>query len=172
MQVAAILEEKAKTYPRKPAFIFEDKSITFGQLRNISFRLADSLRNLGIKKGDKVAIYLPNRPEYVYSYLAIWCYGLTAVPLDFMLTEEELISCVAHSDAVVLITKPKANVSLASLKQNCPTLKEIILCNESSAGFLSFEELLERGKNLFPEITIQDKDYAIIFYTSGTTGKP
>ena len=88
MDVAVILENQAKLNPDKPALIFAGETITFSQLRDISFKLAHSLKNLGIKKGDKVAIYLPNWPEYVYSYLALWCCGATAVPLDFMLTEE------------------------------------------------------------------------------------
>ncbi len=172
MDVVAILEEKAKTYSHKPALIFTAQPITFSQLRDFSFRFADSLKNLGIKKGDKVAIYLPNWPEYIYSYLAIWSIGATAVPLDFMLTEEELLSCILHSEATILIAKSKPTVSLSALKQKCPTLKEIILCHESSTDFLSFEELLKQGKNIAPQVKIQDKDYAIIFYTSGTTGKP
>lgn len=172
MDVVAILEEKAKTYSNKPALIFTGQPITFSQLRDFSFRFADSLKNLGIKKGDKVAIYLPNWPEYIYSYLAIWCLGATAVPLDFMLTQEELSFCITHSEAVVLIAKAKVTISLASLKQDCPALKEIIICQEKVESFLSFGELLEKGKNRLPEVKIQDKDYAIIFYTSGTTGKP
>lgn len=172
MDVTAILENKFQIYPHKPAFIFQGQSITFGQLRDITFGLADSLKNLGIKKGDKVAICLPNWPQYLYSYLAIWCCGATAVPLDFMLTEEELISCISHSEAVILIAKSKPSTSFTTLKQKCPQLKHIILCQEKIEPFLFFEELLGKGKNSPPEIKIQDKDCAIIFYTSGTTGKP
>ena len=172
MDVVALLEKKARGFPNKPAIIFKDQPITFAQLKNSSFKLASSLIKLGIKKGDKVAIYLPNWPEYIYSYLAIWSCGATAVPLDFMLTEEELISCILHSDAVALIAKSKANVSFASIKERCPDLKNIVICHEKREGFLSFEELLEKGENKAPVIDIKDKDYAIIFYTSGTTGKP
>lgn len=172
MHVAQLLETKAKEFSHKPAFIFKEQSITFSQLRDSSFRLADSLRNLGIKKGDKVAIYLPNWPQYLYSYLAIWCCRATAVPLDFMLIEEELISCISHSEATALIAKSKADISLPTIKQKCPTLKNIIVSQDRIEPFLSFEELLDRGKNMPPEAKIQDKDYAIIFYTSGTTGKP
>jgi acyl-CoA synthetase (AMP-forming)/AMP-acid ligase II len=172
MHVAELLETKAKELSNKPAFLFKDQTITFSQLRVSSFRLADSLRNLGIKKGDKVAIYLPNWPEYIYSYLAIWCCGATAVPLDFMLTEEELVSCISHCEATALIAKSKTNISLPAIKQKCPALENIIVCQERIEPFLSFEELLDEGKNKPLEIKIQDKDYAIIFYTSGTTGKP
>ena len=172
MNVAAILETKAKTFPDKPAIIFKGQSITFKELRDFSFRLADSLRKLGVGQGDKVAIYLPNWPEYIYSYLAIWCCGATSVPLDFMLTEDELVSCLTHCEAKVLIAKPKANLPLSLLKEKCPALKEIIICHEKMEGFLFFEELLEKGKDKSPEVEIRDKDYAIIFYTSGTTGRP
>jgi acyl-CoA synthetase (AMP-forming)/AMP-acid ligase II len=172
MNIAEILETKAETLANKPAIIFKDQTTSFSQLRDFSFRLANSLIDLGLKKSDKVAIYLPTSPQYLYSYLAIWCCGATAVPLDFMLTEDELISCVSHSDAKVLIAKPKPAVSLAKIKENCPQLGQVIICEDRIEGFLSFEELLAKGEIRNPEINIKDEDYAIIFYTSGTTGSP
>jgi acyl-CoA synthetase (AMP-forming)/AMP-acid ligase II len=172
MNVAQLLGKSAKAHINKPAIIFKDQTITYGQLRDFSFPLANSLIKLGIKKGDKVAIYLPNWPEYVYSYLAIWCCGATCVPLDFMLTDDELISCIAHAEAKILIAKSKVTIALSQIKEKCPSLKEIVVCHEKLEGNLSFEELLAQGKNEAPRVDIQDKDYAIIFYTSGTTGKP
>ncbi|MCX5702879.1 MAG: AMP-binding protein [Candidatus Omnitrophica bacterium] len=172
MKVAPLLEAQAKKYSDKPALVFRGQNISFSQLASFSFRLANSLINLGVKKGDKVAIYLPNGPEYVYSYLAVWSCGATAVPLDFMLTEDELISCISHSEAKALIAKPKANLPLIKIKENCLYLKTVITCQGQSEGSLSFEALLEKGDDQPPAVEIQDKDYAIIFYTSGTTGKP
>ena len=69
MNVAELLEARAKANPAKPAIIFKDQPITFGRLKEVTFRLTAHLINLGIKKGDKIAIYLPNWPEYIYSYL-------------------------------------------------------------------------------------------------------
>jgi acyl-CoA synthetase (AMP-forming)/AMP-acid ligase II len=172
MDIAKILAEKAKALPHKPAIIFKDQTISFSELKDICFKLADSFSKLGLKKGHKAAIYLPNWPEYIYSYLAVWCCGATAVPLDFMFTDDELISCISHSEAVVLIAKSKANISLATIKKNCPLLKNIILCQEKTEGALSFKELIAKGKNVAPGTKSEDKDYAIIFYTSGTTGRP
>jgi acyl-CoA synthetase (AMP-forming)/AMP-acid ligase II len=172
MKVAWLLENQAKKNSNKPAIIFQGQTITFSQLRDICFKLADSLTSLGIKKGDNVAIYLPNWPEYIYSYLAIWSIGATAVPLDFMLTQEELVSCIIHSEATVLIAKSKPTVSLTNIKKQCLALKEIILCQDKVEGALSFEELLAKGENNPADADIPDKDYACIFYTSGSTGKP
>ena len=106
------------------------------------------------------------------SYLAIWSIGACCVPLDFMLTEDEITSCLGHSEAKILITKHKANISFANLKTKLSLLKNIIACQSEDKECLSFEELLAQGSNQAPEIKINEKDYAIIFYTSGTTGKP
>ncbi|MCX5696870.1 MAG: class I adenylate-forming enzyme family protein [Candidatus Omnitrophica bacterium] len=172
MNIVEILEKHAKGSPEKTAIIFKGQPIYFKQLRDTSFSLADSFRRMGIKKGDKVAIYLPNWTEYIYSYLAIWCCGAIAVPLDFMLTQDELVSCLTHADAKVLIAKPKANLSLDALKVRCPALNEVVICQDSKEGFISFEECIQKGNPVPPRPLTQDKDYAVIFYTSGTTGRP
>ncbi|MEI6631245.1 MAG: AMP-binding protein [bacterium] len=172
MNIADILEVRVKSAPDNPSLIFKGKNITFRQLKDTSFRLANHLIGLGLKKADRLAIYLPNSPEYVYSYLAGWSAGATVVPLDFMLTEDELVSCLAHSEAEILITKPKPNLHLDVLKARCPALKEIIICAEEAGPYLSLGKLLGEGSTQKPGVKIQDKDYAIIFYTSGTTGRP
>ncbi|MGE5197494.1 MAG: class I adenylate-forming enzyme family protein [Deltaproteobacteria bacterium] len=172
MNVRELLELRAQKNPEHPAIIFRDSPITFRALKEKSFSLACALGSLGIVKGDRVAIYLPNWPEYLYSYLAIWCLGATAVPLDFMLTEEELLSCVSHCEAKILIAKSKNTVSFASLKKGAPTLKNIVATHEKTDGCLFLEELVDKAAKVPPAVEIEDKDRAIIFYTSGTTGKP
>ncbi len=172
MNIVEILERQAKESPEKLAIIFKGQLVSFKQLRDASFSLTDSFKRIGIGKGDKVAIYLPNGLEYIYSYLAIWCCGAIAVPLDFMLTEDEISSCLFHCQARLLIARPKANIPFPKLLERCPTLKEIVICHEKNEGALSFTECLERGSPVVPQVDIHDKDCAIIFYTSGTTGKP
>lgn len=172
MNVIKLLEEKAEKFPDKPAIILRDVPITFRQLRDRVFKLADSLKKLGIKKADKVAIYLPNWPEYIYSYLALWCLGATSVPLDFMLTNDELISCISHSQSRLLIAKRKANISFDDIRLNCRQLENIIVCREQIEGLLNFQQQIDSAEAKKPDAIYNDKDYAIIFYTSGTTGSP
>ena len=172
MNVVNLLESCAKEYGQSPAIVFRQAQISFAQLRDKVFSLSQSLLKLGVKPRDKVAIYLPSWPEYIYSYLATWSIGACAVPLDFMLTEDEIVSCLAHSEAKILITKHKANISFTNLKANLPPLKNIISCQSKDEESLSFEELLANGSNQPPKVEIKEKDHAIIFYTSGTTGKP
>jgi long-chain acyl-CoA synthetase len=172
MNIAFQLKAQCKKFSSKPAFFYKDQNISFYRLRDSTFQLANALNQLGLKESDRVAVYLPNSPECIYSYLATWCLGVTCVPFDSMLTEEELISCITHAEAKVLIARPKPNVSLALIKEKCPTLKHIIIVGEEKEGFLNFKAFLEKGSAAFSPREIPDKDYACIFYTSGTTGKP
>jgi len=172
MNIIQILDDRAKNNPDKPAVIFREQVISFFKLADFSLRFANALKKLGVNKGDKVAVYLPSWPEYIFSYLAIWRLGATAVPLDFMLTEDELASCITHSEAKILIAKPKANLSLVSLKNRCSDLKQIITCQDRTEGFLFFNDCVDNSVSTAVKADIQDKDRAIIFYTSGTTGKP
>lgn len=172
MKFAQLLETQAKKLREKPAILFREQEISFIQLKETTFQLANGLQSLGIKAQEKVAIYLPGWPEYIYSYGAIWSLGATAVPLDFMLTEDELISCISHAEAKILISKAKPGVNLAKIQEQCPSLQKIILLNEKISPFLSFEELIGRNKKTFLPVEAPNKDYACIFYTSGTTGRP
>jgi len=73
MNIRKVLDETVSRFADKPGIISEGKEIPFKELREQTFKLANGLRLQGVSKGDKVAIYLPNSPEYVYSYLACFC---------------------------------------------------------------------------------------------------
>jgi acyl-CoA synthetase (AMP-forming)/AMP-acid ligase II len=172
MDAVKVLEECAKTYGVKPAVIFRQEQLSFVQLRDKVFALGQALLKLGVSPGDKVAIYLPSCPEYILSYLAIWSVGACSVPLDFILTEDEILSCLSHCEAKVLIAKQKANILFTRLKDNLLLLENIISCQSKDEQALSFEDLLAAQPNSPPQVEKKEDDCAIIFYTSGTTGKP
>jgi long-chain acyl-CoA synthetase len=173
MDVISLLTQRAKESADKPAFVSREGVLTFAHLRDRVFSACEGLRELGVKKGDRVALYLPTWTEYVISYLAVWCCQATAVPLDFMLTSDELESCIRHCEASVLIAKPKASVSLSELKSRCASLTAVVSCEhgaEEERG-LVFSRLLEHAPARL-QGAADPKATAIIFYTSGTTGKP
>ncbi|RJP29523.1 MAG: hypothetical protein C4533_00575 [Candidatus Omnitrophota bacterium] len=171
MDIIKTLQERINTDADKPAIIFRGGQISFKELITKVYSLADSLAKIGVKNSDKVAIYLPNCPEYFISYLAAWCMGLAVVPLDYMLTEDELNSCIGHSEAKVLIARQKPVISLNNIKSRNTKLTHIIVSNPSDSGFLKFDDMCVTYK-AGPKKAYSEKDYAIIFYTSGTTGKP
>ena len=165
MRVVELLEKWAKKFPDRPAVIFQDKSITFAQLKDNAFKLAQALSDSSLKKGDRVAIYLPNCLEYIYGYLAAFSLGLIAVPLDFTLTEDELLSCLGHSETKVLIARPKEGLFLENLQEKLPFLEKIILPAELAL-------ILKKETAPVPQVDIQPQDHSMIIYSSGTTGRP
>lgn len=168
-----LLEKQASAFPEKAAIIFQDKPVTFSRLKDDIFSLANGLVKHGVKKGDKVALYLPNWPEYIYSYLALFSIGATVVPFDFMLKNDELEACLNHCQASLMIAKHKDEVSLEKIKASVPSLKSIALVQDQKReGFLAFEDFLRQGSAAAPEIDIADSDKSLILYTSGSTGRP
>ena len=175
MNFRALLEKNLQKYPDKPAIIFRDSPITYTELRNQVHSVAGGLSQLNIGKDDKVAIYLPNLPEYCYSFLGIFVLRAVCVPLDFMLTEEEVINFINHSESKILIAQEKKGVDLKRIRASCPSLNEIIIFGESTEigteKVLSWGQLLKENKGL-PNLAADELDFSSIFYTSGSTGHP
>lgn len=174
MDVAGVFRKQAERFPENIAIIFRGEKITFDELNSMVDRLARHLQKTGIKKGSKVAVYLPNSPEYVVSYLAVFRLGAAIIPLDANLTTEELTGVVRHSDASLFISKPLKDISFADFKRELPRLQNIIVFGqeETQPEFDSLDEVLQKEKDSVVKVQITDEDLAVLFYTSGTTGKP
>lgn len=170
--IREMLQIQANDYPEKAAIIFRGDVITFSQLKDNVFRLANNMMSAGIKKQDKVALYLPNWPEYIFSYLALFSIGATVVPLDYMFKEDELRACLKHSEASVLVAKSKEGVLFESLRKDLSSLKNIMLVQEKKTGFLPFDDFCSQGSSEKPDMEINDSDISLILYTSGSTGRP
>ncbi len=170
--IRELIEKQARDYPHKPAIIFQEEQATFSQLQERVFRLANNLAALGVRKGDHAALFLPNRPEYIYSYLALFCLGATVVPLDYMLKNDELEACLNHSQTTLLIFKPREDVSLERIQKNVPGLKYVVLSGLQAPGHPFFDDLTSKGSCDAPKVPVADADLSLILYTSGSTGRP
>ena len=170
MKIQETLEDTAKKFGNNSALVFDGQEITFAQLKDTVLKLANALRTQGVKKGDKVGIYLPNCPEYVYSYLAVFCLGAVGIPLDYMLKDDEIISCLNHGEARFLIARPKKEISLSAIQNAVKSLGKLIL-SQSEEG-ISFEKIIQEADEKLKVTKISDQDPALIMYTSGTTGTP
>ncbi len=172
MQVKAILTDRANQYQKKPAIIFKDSTISFQQMDEQVCKVANGLRSQGVKKADKVAVYLPNIPPYIISYLSLYSLGAVVVPLDFMLTNQDVINFINHSESTALITMEKKGCDLNKIKTACPQLIAIISCgSKTEAVSATWESLMQESGDFQAEEVTEDDD-ASIFYTSGSTGKP
>ncbi|MEM2084055.1 MAG: AMP-binding protein, partial [Nitrososphaerota archaeon] len=84
------LINSAKKYPKKVAIIFNNKKISYSELKNLSIKLANSLRNIGVKKNDRVALFLPNCPQFVISYYGALMIGSIITALNPLFKEKEV----------------------------------------------------------------------------------
>jgi len=168
MNIYQILTDSARLFNQKPAIIFKDKKISFSDLKVSVFALARGLQALGLARGKKIALYLPNCPEYVYSYLSSFLLGAVVIPLDYMLKTDELLACLSHAEADLVIALPKAEIDWNSIQENIPSLKNVIALGPD------FERLFVAPPPNLPHEWggIMDSDPALIMYTSGTTGQP
>ncbi|MBF0571916.1 MAG: AMP-binding protein [Candidatus Omnitrophica bacterium] len=164
MNVYQILSDSARIFSQKPAIIFKNNIVSFEGLKANVLALARGLQSLGAGRGKKIALYLPNCPEYVYSYLSSFLLGAVVVPLDYMLKTEELLACLSHSEAEFVIALKKPEIDWNNLQKKIISLKAVIPLGAD------FERLFQPGE--FKPQEVSDYDPALIMYTSGTTGTP
>ena len=135
MNLGQLLEAKTKEHPKRDALIHEGKSITFDELNKNVNRLANGLKGLGIKRGERVAIMLPNTPEFVYSFFACQKLGAIAVPFNTMYKGGEILHILNDCGAHAIITLNSMVPLINEIKPELPQLQHIITTGERSLTF-------------------------------------
>jgi long-chain acyl-CoA synthetase len=170
MNIAHSLEKAARFFPEKLAVIFEDRRISFQMLNTIVNRLANAFSANGIQKGDRVALYLPNIPEFIFCYMAAQKIGAITVSANPMLKSAELFYLMNDSGTALLCTTAEL---LEHVKPaDCPSLKQVLLCDGIAGNFPTLDAWLKEGSEKKEALDMDRNDPAVILYTSGTTGMP
>ncbi|MCX7981978.1 MAG: long-chain fatty acid--CoA ligase [Syntrophales bacterium] len=178
----------SNAYPDKPALNFFGTEISYYELRTLSIRFANALGGLGIKKGDRVGLHLPNCPQYPIAYYAALSLGAIVVNLNPLYTPEELKLMVSTAGVETLITFDMAlpNIRILCKEVSIPRVIVTAVTDfikgfpPSSAksldleeGWIHFGELLEKSTSTrLPRVEIKPSDPALIQFTGGTTGIP
>ncbi|HOD36091.1 MAG TPA: AMP-binding protein [Syntrophales bacterium] len=171
MHLGEMLDSVCSRYGGKKAIIFEDKTLSYSELQKAVNSLANHLKSLGIRKGDKVAIMLPNIPEFVISYFAILKLGAVAVTLNIMSTAYELQYLLGNSDSKAFITIAQSAKRYEEIKNEIPQCRHILLVDHESSSS-PFMEAIGKGPFEFSMPPIDSDDPAVIVYTAGLTGNP
>lgn len=178
-----ILREQAKKLGKKPFLQFGYKNpLSFYQTNKLSNKIANGLLKLGISKGDKVAVYMPNSDDYVITWFGILKMGAVMVPINTAYKMDFLQYIIDSSDSKVLFIAEEYLDRMPSIAKRIPQLKHIIVWTRNGSekffrhGFnfkkmQSYTKFIDSQSSSEPGAEITFMDHARLMYTSGTTGR-
>jgi long-chain acyl-CoA synthetase len=176
-----LLRKSAKAHPEKAAIAFLEKEINYAELDVLSDQFAAALASLGVKKGDKVAIFLPNIPQFIIAYFGILKTDAVLTTISPMHKEREVAHQLKDSEAVTIVTLDTLYPMLKKVWRRTKLKHAIITSMEEYAknpvvaktpqapNVHSFQELLKPAEPTSVYINPRE-DLAALQYTGGTTG--
>jgi acetyl-CoA synthetase len=155
------------TAPGRP-----DRAHSYGELMAQANRLSNALQVLGVQRGDRVAIVLPQRFETAVAYMAVLQMGAVGMPLSQLFGPEALEFRLHDSEAVVAICDASTLSAVQSVSANCPRLQDVIAIDVPGSSALDWAALLAQEPTDFEPVHTLADEAAVLIYTSGTTGNP
>jgi long-chain acyl-CoA synthetase len=157
MNIAASFEARSDEQPNAPAILFESEAMSYRALREQASRLANVFRDIGVRKGDRIALFLPNVPAFAYCYLGVVKTGAIVVSIHSGATPAEIETILRDSGASVLISEDET--------AKRPQLKHVLTLD-------ALRSLMAQAQLEAMTLEMERDDPAAILYTSGTTGTP
>jgi len=191
------LDESARKYPDRACTIFKGAVITFKEMNELTDRMAAALVDLGVKRGDRVGIFMPNTPQFVIAYYGILKAGGAVVATNPLYTPPEIEHQASDAGIEVMFVmtnfyntikkaQPKTKIKkliVTNLKESLPPLMRLLftLAREKKGGFriegglkegeVWMQDLLNKYKGAVrPKVEVNPDDTALFQYSGGTTG--
>jgi crotonobetaine/carnitine-CoA ligase len=173
-----LIEDRAKRNEHKIFLRFKDRNISYGEMNRFSNRCANAFQELGIVKGDKVSIMLPNCPEFLYLWFGLAKCGAVEVPVNTSYKGEFLRHIVDQSDSRILVIAHEFLDRLKLLEDVLNKLEKVIVLggpqDQEAGGFkipiISFDDFFNSSEAPV-DVVVHPSDPISIIYTSGTTGR-
>ncbi|MBW2000422.1 MAG: AMP-binding protein [Deltaproteobacteria bacterium] len=195
--IGDLVDVVAEKFPQREGLVVKNERMTFSELKERVDLLAKAFLRHGIGKGDKVAVWLSNRPEFIYTFLALGKIGAVLVPLNTRYKTFEFEDTLRRSDCVALVTADHflkidfmnmIREVLPELRESspgslhaekCPKLRQVITVSEEKhLGTLDFDTFMSSGEG-YPDSELEraqrgvgSEDIAVLMFTAGTTGLP
>jgi acetyl-CoA synthetase len=160
----------------QPALYYEDdegrvETYTFGKMGELSRRFANAMIGLGIKRGDVVAVHLPQRPETAIAHMGLYRIGAIALPISKLFGPDALKYRLENSAAKAILVEPDSVEKIDPIRKEVPALRHVIVAGDKHGG-LAFDDLIAKASDRFTMGAAQAEDPILLMYTSGTTGDP
>lgn len=174
INLATYLENSTKAHPDKVALIFDDAKWTFSMINERANAVANGLTNIGIKKGDRVMLFLPNCTEFFFWYFGTLKMGAVVTPLNVMLKERELAYLIRDCNpSIIVTTRELASGPMKIFRENIGQVRKmVIIGGDEEENILNYNKWIGPQGTDFDSVSVQADDLAAILYTSGTTGQP
>lgn len=182
--LAEMLPVAARQWPDQTCIVTEAADYTYRRLNSDADALANGLIRLGIKRGDRVALLVPNSLEFVVCFFAVLKVNAVLVPVNVKYKGEEMRYLLEHSDSAALIIDTEFGEVFQTIQSTLTGLEQVIWVDrqrdrqgagpfeKSSQTEVDYAELIRESPATAPDVVVHPDDESVIFYTSGTTGRP
>ena len=170
---SAVLTSAAK-FGQLPAVVAKGQTLTYQDLVQSAGALATGLGDLGVQRGDRVGLLLPNCPQFIISYLAITALGAIVVPVDCQLSAEEAAHILNHAQVQGLISSAQFDPTISQLRQQVTGLTNLVISGQSEVdGAINLEELMSACADtpILADAALRN-DAGVIIYLPATPGQP
>lgn len=176
MNLRIYWEAKVQKNPTKIFLYYDDEAIGYGEFDRKVNQTANGLLELGLKKGDRVCLWLPNIPDFLYCWLGLCKIGGVVVPINTSFTTSEARYVVDHCEATGLVASEEHLGLALQVQKDCPRLKWVSGVgaeqNQLPREIVSFKGLFESMPTKLRGLDLGAEELACVIYTSGTTGFP
>ncbi len=186
LSLGQMLHKTAQDFPESPSLYYSKQKITYSELETLAGRFGKALQERGVRKGDRVALYLPNIPEFVVAYYGVLRIGAIGVAISPLYKERELLHILTDSEAGVIVcwdrllqfvettrTKRKLERIITATGQDATLRTPNPIQKNSTRKTESMSTLIAENESPPSIVEIQPrKDIGLLQYTGGTTGVP
>jgi len=173
MHVTNMLEWAGRRHADRVAFTFGSVERTYAELNERATRFANGLIDLGVKKGDRVAILVGNQIEYPEVEWAVAKLGGCRTPLLITSSAEDITEILEFSDATAIVASAECSETLETAVRNLPrSIHSVLIADRVVGDHVAYEDLVTAGSTSPPAVDVTADDLYALRFTGGTTGKP
>lgn len=172
MNIGKFFTNSAMTFPDNLAIAYGAQELSYKEANERINKLANALNELGIKKGDHVALIQYNTPSFLETVFACFKAGIAIVPINHRLHPAEVSYIIDNSEAVAIFLSEEFKEDIQSRRSETPKIKHYVCMSNPPPEMMNYEDLLKGKSSQYEEVEVTRDDVAWIFYTSGTTGRP
>ncbi|MPZ00586.1 MAG: AMP-binding protein [Actinophytocola sp.] len=172
--VEELIRARVAEHPDVTWLKWRDEEIPWADVLSLSQQAANGLLELGVRPGERVALMLPNRPEFIWVHLGILMIGAHSVPVNISQRGATLAHILADSDATAVVFTEELRDAVLAARQDVPGLRHLVVCDGRPGGGVDWDiERLLSAPDTEPVIDLDEATGGVgMMYTSGTTGPP